>query len=37
MTFQSSLVRTSGLNAGVYFAAYAIVVVVTRFIPVPFR
>jgi len=35
MTFQSSLVRASGLNAGVYFAAYAIVVVVTRFTLAP--
>jgi len=35
MTFQSSLVRASGLNAGVYFAAYAVVVVVTRFTLAP--
>jgi len=35
MTFQSSLVRASGLNAGVYFAAYAIVVVLTRFTLAP--
>ena len=31
MTFQSSLVRDSGLNAGVYFTTYAIVVVAARF------
>lgn len=32
MTFQSSLVRESGLNAGVYFTTYAIVVVVARIV-----
>lgn len=35
MTFQSSLVRASGLNAGVYFTVYAVVVVVSRFMLAP--
>jgi len=35
LTFQSSLVRGSGLDAGTYFAAYAITVVVARFILAP--
>ncbi len=32
MTFQSSLVRGTGLNPGLYFTVYAIVVVVARFV-----
>ncbi|WP_119391594.1 MFS transporter [Taklimakanibacter lacteus] len=35
LTFQSSLVRGSGLEAGTYFAAYAVTVVVARFILAP--
>jgi MFS family permease len=35
LTFQSSLVRGTGLEAGTYFAAYAITVVVARFILAP--
>jgi MFS family permease len=36
MTFQSSLVRGSNLNAGIYFTIYAVVVVVSRFTLAPF-
>ena len=32
MTFQSSLVRGTGLNPGLYFTVYAVVVVVARFV-----
>lgn len=35
LTFQSSLVRGTGLEAGTYFAAYAVTVVVARFILAP--
>ncbi len=35
LTFQSSLVRGTGLEAGTFFAAYAITVVVARFILAP--
>lgn len=35
LTFQSSLVRGTGLEAGTYFAAYAITVVAARFVLAP--
>lgn len=35
LTFQSSLVRGSGLEAATYFAAYAVTVVVARFVLAP--
>lgn len=35
LTFQSSLVRGTGLEAGTYFAAYAVTVVVARFVLAP--
>lgn len=35
LTFQSSLVRGTGLEAGTYFAVYAVTVVVARFILAP--
>jgi MFS family permease len=36
MTFQTSLVRGSNLNAGAYFTIYALVVVISRFTLAPF-